>query len=319
MLWPLLCLATGFGEKKIVMFLRMILVIFPCVVALLLTGEWRRKTNLDSAFTFIISFVGLVNVAGILVNPYSNPASGYVFSYELNQPGPTMTCIGSDNVTGTVYQQNTAWKVLYSTGIAQEIFASSSIFALSQEPLPVGGPGQTNLTILNVTNALDGATVSCLVIISAAFQQIASFEVKIYSKCIWSSEHIYIHFDFRGPSVQDSGNSQWVKGQFSYFPNWRCTLSSSIPNSYTHPCWQCYTDLSSDTVQPSSPDIEWLTEANSGSYVLTATNSRFNGIFLGASNGTFTLIVQCKCALNINRHNLYVTCCADFFVQLLQW
>ena len=44
--------------------------------------------------------------------------------------------------------------------------------------------------------------------------------------------------------------------------------------------------------------LSGLTEANSGSYVLTAANSRFNGIFLGASNGTFTLNVQCKCALN---------------------
>ena len=44
--------------------------------------------------------------------------------------------------------------------------------------------------------------------------------------------------------------------------------------------------------------LSGLTEANSGSYVLTATNSRFNGILLGASSGTFTLNVQCKCALS---------------------
>ena len=37
-----------------------------------------------------------------------------------------------------------------------------------------------------------------------------------------------------------------------------------------------------------------LTEFNSGCYVLTAENFRFNGIVLGASNGTFTLNVQCK-------------------------
>ena len=44
-----------------------------------------------------------------------------------------------------------------------------------------------------------------------------------------------------------------------------------------------------------------LTEFNSGSYVLTAENFRLNGMFLGASNGTFTLNVQCKCALQFNK------------------
>ena len=119
------------------------------------------------------------------MNPYSNPVSRYVFSYDLNQPGPTMTCIGSNNDTGTaVYQQNTGWKVLYSTGITQDIIASSSIFNLSQEPGRYIGVGQSNLTILNVTNILDGATISCGIIVSSRFTQIASFTVKIYCKCV---------------------------------------------------------------------------------------------------------------------------------------
>ena len=117
------------------------------------------------------------------MNPYSNPVSGYVFSYDLNQPGPTMTCIGSNNDSGAVYQQNTGWNVLYSTGITQEIMASSSIFfALSQEPSSFG-VGQSNLTILNVANILDGASISCGILVSAKFTKIASFTVKIYCKC----------------------------------------------------------------------------------------------------------------------------------------
>ena len=110
------------------------------------------------------------------------------FQYDLNQPGPTMTCIGSNNDTGAVYQQNTGWKVLYSTGITQDIIASSSIFALSQEPGSLIGVGQSNLTILNVANILDGATISCGITITASsmtmFGQIATFTVKIYCKCV---------------------------------------------------------------------------------------------------------------------------------------
>ena len=40
--------------------------------------------------------------------------------------------------------------------------------------------------------------------------------------------------------------------------------------------------------------LSGLSVANSGSYVLTAENVRTNGLFLGASNGTFTLNVQCN-------------------------
>ena len=117
------------------------------------------------------------------MNPYSNPASGYVFSYDLNQPGPTMTCNGYSNTTGTPFQQNTQWSLIDSTGTIQTI-VSSSIFALSQEPSPVGGVGQTNLTLLNVTNTLDGATISCGIFVLGVLRQIASFTVKIYSKCV---------------------------------------------------------------------------------------------------------------------------------------
>ena len=54
--------------------------------------------------------------------------------------------------------------------------------------------------------------------------------------------------------------------------------------------------LTLNQIQYNHPNLtlSGLTEANSGSYVLTAQNSRFNGIFLGASNGTFTLNVQCN-------------------------
>ena len=45
--------------------------------------------------------------------------------------------------------------------------------------------------------------------------------------------------------------------------------------------------------------LSGLTEANSGSYLLTAENSRLNGMFLGASNGTFTLNVQCNVHCNL--------------------
>ena len=47
-----------------------------------------------------------------------------------------------------------------------------------------------------------------------------------------------------------------------------------------------------------SVTLNGLTESDSGSYVFTAQNTRLNGTYLGESNGTFTLNVQCKCALN---------------------
>ena len=53
--------------------------------------------------------------------------------------------------------------------------------------------------------------------------------------------------------------------------------------------------------------LSGLTEANSGSYVLTAENFRLNGMFLGASNGTFTLNVQCNVHCNLI-HHLYLLC-----------
>ena len=137
----------------------------------------RGVTSPRELSNFILSLANGADIA----NPYSNPASGSVFSYDLNQPGPTMTCIGSSNTSGTPTQQNTQWKVLYSTGQTQTI-VSSSRFNLSMEPLPVGGFAQSNLTIVNVTNILDGATISCGIAVSGQLQQIAWFTVKIYSK-----------------------------------------------------------------------------------------------------------------------------------------
>ena len=52
--------------------------------------------------------------------------------------------------------------------------------------------------------------------------------------------------------------------------------------------------------------LSGLSESNSGSYVLTAQNSRSNGIFLGTSHGTFTLNVQCKCALQFNTPFVFI-------------
>ena len=60
-----------------------------------------------------------------------------MLSYDLNQLGPT---IGSSNSSGLPTQQNTEWKVLYSTGAAQTI-ALSFIIALSQEQSAVEGKG----------------------------------------------------------------------------------------------------------------------------------------------------------------------------------
>ena len=73
--------------------------------------------------------------------------------------------------------------------------------------------------------------------------------------------------------------------------------------------------LTLNQIQYNHPNLtlSGLTEANSGSYVLTVENSRFNGIFLGASNGTFTLNVQCNVHCNLMRHHLYLLS-TDFFV-----
>ena len=231
-------------------------------------------------------FISLANAAGV-ANPYSNPASVYVFPYDLNQPGPTMTCIGSDNsTTGTPVQQNTEWKVFYSTGITQDIIASSSIFNLSQEPSAVGGVGQSNLTILNVTNILNGSTISCGITISAVFTQIASFTVKIYNKPDVHKLHIiriFICTLMSGvPVLKTVGTVNVLKDSSvtfqigdALFPPPYPTPTLTLAGNGTLTLTQIQYNLPSIT-------LSGLTEANSGSYVLTATNSRFNGIFLGA-------------------------------------
>ena len=184
----------------------------------------------------------------VVVNPYSNPPSGYTFSYDLNQLGPTITCIGYTNFTGNPIQQNTVW-TLNGVGIV-----SSSTFALSNETSSVGGFGQTNLTILNVTNNLDGSTIACG-IGSMQSQQIAIFTVKIYSKCnqqTFVTMHTYIlRLHFRGSCTEDGGSGQWVERKLSYLPDWRYILTSSIPSSNIHHYWEWYTKCSSATVQPS--------------------------------------------------------------------
>ena len=73
--------------------------------------------------------------------------------------------------------------------------------------------------------------------------------------------------------------------------------------------------LTLNQIQYNHPNVTLssLTESNSGSYVLTAENFRFNGMFLGASNGTFALNVQCNVHCNLIRHDLYLLS-TDFFV-----
>ena len=73
--------------------------------------------------------------------------------------------------------------------------------------------------------------------------------------------------------------------------------------------------LTSTQIEYNHPNLTLssLTETNSGSYMLTAENFRLNGMFLGASNGTFALNVQCNVHCNLIRHHLYLLC-TDFFV-----
>eukprot|EP00731_Ephydatia_muelleri_P011651 Em0006g545a len=243
-------------------------------------GGWRVTTEVCTTHKSCRSSENccrmMVPNGAEIVNPYSNPASGSVLSYDLNQPGPTMTCIGSSNSSGTPTQQNTQWKVLYSTGQTQTI-VSSSIFYLSMEPLPVGGFGQTNLTILNVTNILDGATISCGITVSAQLLQIASFTVKIY----------------RAPMLKTVGTVNGLKDGSVTFQIGD-TLS---PPPYPPPTFTAIAGngtLTLNQIEYNHPNLtlSGLTEFNSGSYMLTAENFRFNGIFLGASNGTFALNVQ---------------------------
>ena len=54
--------------------------------------------------------------------------------------------------------------------------------------------------------------------------------------------------------------------------------------------------LSVAQLQYSHPNLtlSGLTQANSGSYVLTAESFKTNGLLLGASNGTLTLNIQCN-------------------------
>eukprot|EP00731_Ephydatia_muelleri_P011644 Em0006g538a len=187
-----------------------------------------------------------------------------------------MTCIGSSNSSGTPTQQNTQWKVLYSTGQTQTI-VWSSIFNLSMEPLPVGGFGQTNLTIVNVTNILDGATISCGIAASGQLLQIASFTVKIY----------------RAPMLKTVGTVNGLKDGSVTFQ----IADTLSPPPYPNPTPTAIAGngtLTLNQIQYNHPNVTLssLTESNSGSYVLTAENFRFNGMFLGASNGTFALNVQ---------------------------
>ena len=90
------------------------------------------------------------------------------------------------------------------------------------------------------------------------------------------------------------------------------------PPPYPHPTPTAIAGngtLTLNQIQYNHPNVTLssLTESNSGSYVLTAENFRFNGMFLGASNGTFALNVQCNVHCNLIRHDLYLLS-TDFFV-----
>ena len=82
-------------------------------------------------------------------------------SYDLNEPGPTITCIGYWNVDGTLHQLQTVWSVTQVGKSPTSISVSNSIFTLSNDTIASILNATTTLTILNVTSNLDGATITC--------------------------------------------------------------------------------------------------------------------------------------------------------------
>ena len=116
-------------------------------------------------------------------NFISNPTSGSTLSYDLNDPGPTINCVGYLNLNGILYQQPTFWSVAQVGKNSTLISASNSAFMLSDDTISGGLPVSTNFTILNVTSNLDGATITCYNF--GINGNTASFVLKIHRKFVY--------------------------------------------------------------------------------------------------------------------------------------
>ena len=90
------------------------------------------------------------------------PPSGTKFTLDLNEPGPTMTCIGYADLGGTVYHKPTQWYVTEQGKDRTRISTSTPTFMLSNDVIQGNNLTATSsLTVLNVTSNLDGAIVEC--------------------------------------------------------------------------------------------------------------------------------------------------------------
>ena len=112
----------------------------------------------------------------------TNPSTGFTLSYDLNEPGSTITCVGylRSISSGALFQQQTLWSVTQVGKSPTPISVSNSTFMLSNDIAQGILIAATNLTILNVTSDLDGATITCSNPNIPA--NTASFVVKIYRK-----------------------------------------------------------------------------------------------------------------------------------------
>ena len=139
----------------------------------------QRVRCLVLAFFVTVSVI-LSAVAQTFV---SSPPAGTVLSDNLNEPGPTITCIGYNDLGGVLYQQRTLWSVTQVGKSSTFITTSNSTFMLSNDTIAVNGlPLISNLTILNVTSNLDHATITCSNDNVPA--NVASFVVRIYRKSL---------------------------------------------------------------------------------------------------------------------------------------
>ena len=109
----------------------------------------------------------------------TNPPPGSLLSYDESQSGPTINCVGYVLLGTDLALQPTRWSVTERGKNTTSISVSTSTFMLSSDLTPFFLLATTNLTVLNVTSNLDGATINCFNPNTANF---ASFVVKIYRK-----------------------------------------------------------------------------------------------------------------------------------------